>query len=147
MVTDFKAPQMVANVTAPHTVAKAEIPRTEVTALKVATEAAAAEQQATAEDQWPQSGRPTTRSWEAADVRPVQAERAARKHRRKGAGAEVEEARAASPCSIRGGPVQRPAPSLYALSCARARALDGCVCAHYHVKAAHFRFKMTSLPA
>ena len=56
---------------------------------------------ATAEEQRPQSGRPTTRSWEAEDVRPVQAEPAERKHRRKGAGAEVEDrgvGRASSAC-------------------------------------------------
>ena len=48
---------------------------------------------ATAEDQRPRSGGPTTRSWEAEGVRPVQTEPAGRKHGRKGAGAEVEEQR------------------------------------------------------
>ena len=61
-------------------------------ASEAATEAAAAEQQATAKEQRPQSGRPTTRSWESEDVRFVQAEPAKHKHGRKGAGAEVEEA-------------------------------------------------------
>ena len=46
------------------------------------------------EQQQPQSGRPTTRSWEAEDVRPVQEEPAERKHGRKGADAKVEEAQA-----------------------------------------------------
>ena len=78
-VADVKAPQTVADIKAlrtvaetdnkaPRTVAKTETHCTEVTTLEVATGAAAAEQQTTAEDQWPQSGRPTTQSWEAEDV-------------------------------------------------------------------------------
>ena len=106
-VADIKAPRTVADIKVPRTVAetdnkalrtvpraKTEIHCTEVTTLELATEAAAAEQQATAEDQRLQSGRPTARSWEAEDMRPVQAEPAERKHGRKGASAEVEEARA-----------------------------------------------------
>ena len=58
--TDIKAPRTVAETNNKTT-------RTEE-ASEVATEAAAAEQQATAEEQRPQSGRPTTRSWEAEDV-------------------------------------------------------------------------------